>query len=460
MPIVAAVCVPHPPIILPSVGKGEEAKIQKTTEAYRAAMAFVAAARPQTVVLASPHMPLYADWFHIAPGAGGTGNFARFGAPQTVVKAPYDEALVDALAAEAARRGLPAGTAGEKDPALDHGSAIPLWFLQQAYEDFKLVRVGLSGLSYAPHYQLGQCVAAVAGAKRVAFVASGDLSHKLKKDGPYGFAPEGPRLDKAITGALALGDFDALLSIPPALAEAGAECGLRALLMMAGALDGRAVTAGLLCYQDNFGVGYAVATFAPGATDETRRFLPRYKAARAAENKARRAKEDAFVALARRTLEQTLKEGQKQASAPKNLPAEMTGQRAGVFVSLHKHGALRGCIGTTAPTTASVAEEIVQNAVSAAVRDPRFDPVAPEEVDELEISVDVLGTPEPVDGEEQLDPKRYGVIVSRGARRGLLLPDLDGVDTVRRQVDIARQKAGIRPGEAVKLERFVVVRHT
>ena len=144
---------------------------------------------------------------------------------------------------------------------------------------------------------------------------------------------------------------------------------------------------------------------------------------------------------------------------PEGLPPEMLDTKAGAFVSLHKHGKLRGCIGTTEPTTGSVAREIIQNAISAATRDPRFDAVRPDELKWLEISVDVLGEPEDIKSMEELDVKRYGVIVSCGSRRGLLLPDLDGVDTVEQQVDIARQKGGIAKSERYSLQRFEVVRH-
>ena len=137
----------------------------------------------------------------------------------------------------------------------------------------------------------------------------------------------------------------------------------------------------------------------------------------------------------------------------------MKRDRAGVFVSIHKDGKLRGCIGTFLPTRTCIAEEIIQNAVSAATRDPRFDPVTADELEWLEINVDVLSAPERIRGPEELDVKKYGVIVSSGSRRGLLLPDLDGVDTVEEQVDIARKKGGIRENEPVTLERFEVVRH-
>ncbi|EGO65311.1 AmmeMemoRadiSam system protein A [Acetonema longum] len=143
---------------------------------------------------------------------------------------------------------------------------------------------------------------------------------------------------------------------------------------------------------------------------------------------------------------------------PADLPPELSG-RAGVFVSLKKHGQLRGCIGTFLPVQSNIAAEIIHNAVSAGTNDPRFWPVKSEEMGELAVSVDVLSEPEPISSLDDLDPHRYGVIVARGQRRGLLLPDLEGVNTVEGQVAIAKQKAGIRPEEPVELYRFYVIRY-
>jgi len=144
---------------------------------------------------------------------------------------------------------------------------------------------------------------------------------------------------------------------------------------------------------------------------------------------------------------------------PDDTPDEIKNACAGAFVCLKIHGGLRGCIGTIEPTCKSLAEEIIQNTISAAANDPRFLPVEPEELKDIDVSVDVLFPPEPVESRECLDPKRYGVIVENGSRRGLLLPDLDGVDTVEQQIDIARQKAFISRSEPIKLYRFEVKRH-
>jgi hypothetical protein len=164
-----------------------------------------------------------------------------------------------------------------------------------------------------------------------------------------------------------------------------------------------------------------------------------------------------LVKLAKDTVEQYVRTG-KVIRPPANLTPEMS-EKAGVFVSLKKKGELRGCIGTFRPTTENVANEIIQNAINAATQDPRFPPVRPEELNELEYSVDVLTEPEKVNSKKELDPKKYGVIVKSGTRKGLLLPDLEGVDTVDEQLSIASMKAGIYLGEEIELYRFEVKRY-
>lgn len=164
-----------------------------------------------------------------------------------------------------------------------------------------------------------------------------------------------------------------------------------------------------------------------------------------------------LVKLAKDTVEKYIIKGEI-ISPPAELTPEMR-NKAGVFVSIKKRGELRGCIGTYSATTENVASEIIQNAISAATQDPRFSPVTPLELKELEYSVDVLSPPEKVDGPEALDPKRYGVIVKKGNRRGLLLPDLEGINTVNEQIRIAALKAGISQEEEIELYRFEVKRY-
>ncbi len=170
-----------------------------------------------------------------------------------------------------------------------------------------------------------------------------------------------------------------------------------------------------------------------------------------------------LVELARRTIETYIRTG-KRIAPPQELTDEMR-QQAGAFVSLHRHGQLRGCIGTIQPVEPNLAEEIIQNAISAATRDPRFPALRPDELEGLDVKVDVLAEPEPIEGPEELDPKRYGLIVqslTHPRKRGLLLPDLEGIDTVEQQMFYTRiHKAGIsNPDEPVQLYRFEVRRYT
>lgn len=461
MPIIASFMVPHPPMIVPAVGRGSEKQIEATTRAYEQAAREIAALKPETIIITSPHSIMYSDYFHISPGRHAKGSFADFRAPQVKFDVDYDEELADRICAFAAETGFPAGTLGEKERKLDHGTMVPLYFITQEYTDFKLIRIGLSGLPLTDHYALGKMIrdAVDITERRVVFVASGDLSHKLQSYGPYGFAPEGPVCDERIMDVCGRGAFGELFDFDEVFCEKAAECGHRSFVIMAGAFDGTAVKASALSHQDVTGVGYGICTFYPEGKDDSRHFLEQYLNKLEQEVTDRAANADPYVRLARASLESYVR-NRKTIRVPADIPEEMKETRAGAFVSLHKHGKLRGCIGTISPTAKNVAEEIIQNAVSAAVRDPRFDPVTEDELKWLEINVDVLGKPEPIASIADLDVKRYGVIVTCGHRWGLLLPDLDGVDTPEQQVEIAMRKGGIREHEQYTLERFEVIRHT
>ncbi len=461
MSILAAFMVPHPPMIVPEIGRGSEAQIEKTTRAYEQVADEIAALKPETIIITSPHTTMYMDYFHISPGSTADGSFAAFRAGTVRFHETYDEELVAQIECLADAADLSAGTLGEREPALDHGTMVPLWFIRQKYTDFKIVRIGLSGLPLTDHYKLGELIRQATDeiGRKAVFIASGDLSHKLQDYGPYGFAEEGPQYDARIMDVCSRAAFDELFDFSESFCDKAAECGHRSFTIMAGTFDGKSVRATQLSHEDVTGVGYGICTFYPQGKDDSRHFLTQYLDAQEKELTEQRAQSDAYVRLARASLESYIRTG-KTIDIPNDLPAEMTKNQAGAFVSIHKQGKLRGCIGTILPTTDSVAEEIIQNAVSASTKDPRFDPITEDELKWLEINVDVLGEPEDIDSPDQLDVKRYGVIVSKGYKRGLLLPDLEGVDTVEDQIAIAMQKAGIAPGTKVKLQRFEVIRHT
>lgn len=265
MPILASFMVPHPPLIVPAVGRGGEKEVSKTIESYEKVAEEVAALAPDTIVITSPHSVMYYDYFHISPGAGAQGSFERFRAPQVKFNEQYDEALVKRICEIADREDFPCGTQGERDPELDHGTMVPLWFIRNKYKGGKIVRIGLSGLPYKDHYKLGQIIAEAVDSEKsnIVIIASGDLSHKLQDYGPYGFAKEGPEYDKKIMDVMGRAAFDELLEFDEDFCDRAAECGHRSFVIMAGAWDGRKVTPKVYSHEDVTGVGYGICSFYP-----------------------------------------------------------------------------------------------------------------------------------------------------------------------------------------------------
>jgi AmmeMemoRadiSam system protein A len=448
------VIAPHPPIMVQAVGGSKAAVTRASADAMREIAQALAAFEPDSVVVISPHAPSFSDAFAIDGSPRLVGAMLQFG-DATNYSYQGDPELAHELIAELESRGIeafdrvdvPRARPGE----LDHAVLVPLSFLDPDGR-WPLVVVSLSGLGYAAHRELGDALRVVAQrlGRRVAFVASGDCSHRLSSDGPYGFSPAGPQLDAAMRQLIERGDFEGLALIEEDIVEEGGECGLRSFIAMGGFLpDG---PTRVLAYEGPWGVGYLTAVVGAEAIALLGVAPVGDKGGQAGDD------ESEIVRLARATIETYLRDG-VILDAPRlddpNLPA-----RAGAFVSLHREECLRGCIGTILPTRATLAEEVVHNAIEAATRDPRFPCMTEAELDDLDIKVDVLHAPEPIESEVDLDPTVFGVIVSSGWRRGLLLPDLEGVDDVATQVAIARQKAGILPGEPVRLERFRVDRYS
>jgi MEMO1 family protein len=473
MAIVGAFMVPHPPLIVHEIGRGQEKGIQTTIDAYVQVAREIAELKPETIIISSPHSVMYADYFHISPGASASGDFGQFGAPETTFTTDYDETLVKAICDESEKEKVPAGTKGERDKSLDHATMVPMYFINKFYTDYRLVRIGLSGLSFSEHYRFGQCIskAVEKTGRRVVYIASGDLSHVMKEDGPYGFRQDGPLYDEQIMAVMGKADFAGLLEFDPDFCENAAECGHRSFVIMAGVLDRTAVKSEVLSHEGPFGVGYGICTYKPYGHDDNRNFLEQYEISQKKSCAEHQRKEDEYVALARSTAEIYIRSGKIPKVAGEcvicnddsfkgwHLSQELLDRQAGTFVSIHKEGQLRGCIGTISAAQPTVAEEIIHNAVSASTQDPRFPPVSADELDTLVYSVDVLGPTEKIASSKELNVKKYGVVVTKGYRRGLLLPNLETVHTVKQQIDIACRKGGIDPAENPDLERFEVVRH-
>lgn len=462
--VYCGVC-PHPPIAVPEVGHAEADKVLATRQALLEMGRRVLQSAAETVVMISPHAPVFRDVVAINRAPELKGDLGGFGAREVQFSLAGDQAMADEIIKQAEVLGLDAVNLSPEiqrqynlSPRLDHGVTVPLYFLQKAGVDLPLVHVSMAVAPVGKLYLFGLAVRQAANVlnRKVALLASGDLSHGLTRQAPGGYLPRGREFDEQLVRLLGAPDIAGVLQMDPELVEQAGECGYRSIVMMLGALDGYEVQAEILSYEGPFGVGYLVASLAPGRADGAPSLYAGMQAARRQEMAQRREKESYLVKYARETLERHVK-GEPPPEVA-DVPEEFR-KKAGVFVSLKKQGRLRGCIGTIEPVQPDIVAEVAANAISAGLYDPRFQPVRREELEDLEYSVDVLRPPEPISGLNELDPEKYGVIVRAGRRSGLLLPNLEGVDTVAEQVAIARQKAGIGPDEPVRLERFEVIRY-
>ena len=455
--IVFSGIAPHPPIMVPEVGGQAVVEVRESIAAMAELTRRIIASGAETVVLISPHAPLDAQAFVAYHTPQLYGDFANFRAPDARIEFPLDEELLKAITRTAAADDYE--VMGLDDYALDHGTAVPLYFLDRNGWRGRVVALGYSFLSNEDHLKFGNCIrkAADAVGRSLAFVASGDLSHRLKPGAPAGYNSTAHRFDEEVVDALHHNSPDRIIDIDQDLRRTAGECGYRSMLVALGATEGLPRACEVLHYEAPFGVGYLVAQLTNiKAAADNKEVDQSANAVAAGDDSAPPATD--LPALARLAVETFVLTG-KRIRAPEQASA-LKSVRASCFVSIKTDtGDLRGCIGTIEPIKQNLAEEIVANAINAATRDPRFDPVSASELAELCYSVDILGAPEPTTFED-LDPKIYGVIVEdeSGKLRGLLLPDIAGVDTAKQQVDIATRKAGIAPGTPLKLSRFRVDR--
>lgn len=447
---------PHPPLLVPDIGGESLEQVRDTQAALQSLCRTVVERKPDTVVIICPHGPVRVDAISMLAAARFEASFTGF-EKRYVLRGDLD--LADRIRAEAGRVGLPVFTYQTFDShrfyfsrGLDHATMVPLYYLKEAGLDCELVCLSIAAWSHRDHYVFGHALQAAIEStdRRVVLLASGDLSHRLLPTAPAGYEPRGIEFDRRIVDDLGRCDAVDVLSLDDAFIERIGECGLRPLSAVLGAMHGRVSSGRVLSYEGPFGVGYCVAVFEPGGPAVAE--VPAAAAATMAE-----ADPAAILHLARTAVETFVRTGATPTVLADNLP-EALRQRAAAFVCLKSDGGLRGCIGTTQATRATLAEELIQNAISACSRDPRFRPVTPQELAGLRYSVDVLEPPEPAGSVADLDPLRYGVIVRNGPRSGVLLPNLAGVESAHHQVEIARQKAGIAPDEPVELMRFRVHR--
>jgi len=437
MSIACAVLMCHAPIVVPEIAGPRAARCETTTRAMREAAEVLVAHEPEVVVLVSPHAPRHRTRWGIVHDDTLHGTFARFGHAALAVGARGAPEAARTLAACAAEAGLTTHEAAGR--ALDHGTLVPLYFLREAGYTGRVLSIALPYPDAGTELAFGGAIAAAAErlGQRWAVLASGDMSHRLTPDAPAGHDPRGALFDQAFVAELGRGALSAAIGLPHELVAHAAEDVVQSTTVAAGAVRMAPRGVRVLAYEGPFGVGYceAVLHTALGRARDGERTPP-----------------PGLVDIALDAITHALAE---EPFDPPALPPPWDAPRA-VFVTLRSpDGALRGCIGRTQPLLESLAEEVADCARGAALRDRRVAPIAASELPDLRIEISVLG-PLELTGREQLDPARYGIVVQHGGRRGVLLPAIEGIDTVDAQLRIALHKAGIAPDATYRLERFTV----
>jgi AmmeMemoRadiSam system protein A len=435
MSIGCAVLMCHAPIVVPPIAGARAGECSTTTRAMREAAQTLVAHAPELIVLLSPHAPRLPGVWGISYATALSGSFARFGHDALAYVCTGAPDAARCLADEAHSRGLATHDIGG---ALDHGALVPLHFVQEAGYHGPVLLVALPFPGADSEVEFGRAIDAASArmGRRWAVLASGDMSHRLTRDAPSGFDPLARTFDSTFVSHLRRGDIQKAVSLDVELAERAAEDVVQSTATALGAI-GNAQGTRVIAYEGPFGVGYCEALLHSDHAHELSTDSPPAQ----------------LVTIAHDAIHAAL------SSVPYTPPALASpwDKARPVFVTLRSYdGELRGCIGRVEPVEATLSAEVAECAVSAATRDYRMPPVDASELSELSIEVSVLGPREPVKDVSELDPHRFGVVVSHGPRRGVLLPHVQGVNDAAEQLSIALRKGGIGAREPYRIERFLV----
>jgi len=477
--IVAGYLMPHAPVFIEEVGGGQARKVQSTQQAMHDVGKEIAALKPELIVVISPHGPIFTDAISLYDFEDYSGDFHRFG--EFTLNYRFKKAkdlLTQLMSHSAKQKGLYYALSEQQfrkfqhDPKLDHGVLVPLHFIAQHYQDFELLAMSYGTFSPVSLLKHGQILSEAIEkmGKRTVIIASGDMSHALSNNGPYNYNENGPWFDSLMQECVSnQKPYDAF-TLPHEKLEMAAECGFKSYALMMGALSKYALESNVVSYEGPFGVGYLVARFMPlgkSKQDPVSNIENKIKM----DHSERIKHAHPFVKFAETIIDHYVRhhhmpnwslDAQGIIMDKQNIPLDgslvLSKQKNGTFVSIKKNGVLRGCIGTIMPTRENVICEIAQNAVSACSKDYRFDPITPDELDELTVSVDVLSDLEVVKDIHSLSPKKNGIIVHSKGRMGVLLPNLEGIDTIEEQMKIASNKGGFSVEEIDDMETFTVER--
>lgn len=458
MAILAGFVLPHSPLLIPQIGREKTEKAEKTLEAIQKIVGEIKSLAPDTIILISPHAESYRDYFQLADGEVGIGSLEKFGAAHVTFRVRYDKAFVHHLSELAKLSSFPAGADREKAPYLDYGAMVPLFYLNQIYSDFNLVRVSPSGLPLLDHYKMGELIKRAANdlSRRAVVIASGDLSHQ--EVGDTGFAEEKKDYDRLIVSSFSGANFCELLTVKPNLYFKSRQCGHKAFVMMAGVLDRSEVKSSVVSYEIPHESGLICAEFIAKGDNSSRAFAQYYLTRESLRVKEDLVASDPYASLARKAIEYYVN-FHSRLPLPNPLSPILRKPSQGVFVTIREYGSIYSSLGSMKPLENNLANEIISNAILAATNSGINRALKDTDFPYLRVQVDLLSPLEKVDSSLDLDPIKYGVVVVSSGRRGLILPRLEGIYTAESQLEFAKRKAGILVGDEVDIYRFSSFTH-
>lgn len=425
----AAYIVPNSPLLLPMIHEEVHDQLQATVHAYHQAAKEIGAYHPDTIVIISTKAPGYKDYIHIAPGEQAVGNFAKYGHSEYAIAVEYDTVLVNQICSLAKRNHIPAGKRGDNAATLDSGTMVPLFFINQYINSYRVVRISISEVDQDQLDRLGQCISAAAEDmdRRIVVIVSGELSKRLNSDSPYGYAKEAAVFDQFILSSVKDNDLEAWNHVNSDIGKASAQTILPALQIFKGAISDTLFRSALLSYEGPFGIGWMVAAF---------------------HNKD----QNPYCALARNALLYYWENGKSMTKLPK-IDAQLK-RRGGVIISLYLHNELYGYAGSIHPMYPTIAQEIVHNAVTAGFRNSQKEPLTKAQLMRCDIRIYILSEYEPIFFIEDVNVKYDGLIVTGNQKQGVIFPNSAKVQTPQQLLDAALKKGGIDADEYYTIERF------
>lgn len=427
----AGYIVPHSPLLLPMIHEEVHDQLLNTIDAYQKTAQEISDYNPETIVIISTKAPSYKDYIHIAPGEQASGNFTKYGHSEYAIAVEYDTVLVNQICSLAKRNHIPAGKRGDDAATLDSGTMVPLFFINQYLNSYRIVRISISDVDKEQLDRLGQCIAAAAEDidRRIVIIVSGELSKRLSKESPYGFDKAAAVFDQFILSSIKDNDLEAWNNVNSDISKASAQTILPALQIFKGAISDTLYRSTVISYEAPFGIGWTVAAF---------------------HNKD----QNPYCALARSAMLYYLENGKNMTKLP--IADAALKRRGGVIVSLYLYDELYSYAGTIHPLYPTIAQEIVYNAGIAGFRHSKREPLSKAQLMRCEIKIHVLSEYEPVFFIEDLNVKHDGLIVASNQKQGIVFPNTAKIQTPSQLLEQALKKGGISINEYYTMERFTL----